>query len=197
MGVDTRGYRSSTCALCHWSDDFKFRIWDFFTGGIFTMRRNTSFNVPQIPCSACLRPVPQRYSMAWVKESRWDTLAYTCTRPQCQSYYRSRGYRDHMSLPREATWGENWIPRGNNCEVCRIAAPQDLMHYGGELMVAYAVVEEFWINRGDNVISLCDVCQKIFYPEALRLTGTSQRFVRSLPELNSLTCSARNEMGLF
>lgn len=197
MGIDLWILYGSTCALCGRANDFKFRICDFFLGGIFVMKRNTAFSVPTTPCSRCLKPIPQRYALAWVRAGDWDTLALTCTDAKCRSYYRARGYNDHMSLRRVVTWGENWCPANAHCEVCRITSPQDYMFRGPDILAAYAVVEMFWINNGNNVIQLCDVCQGIFYPEAVRVSGISQNFIKKLPDRNILTCSARNEMGLF
>jgi hypothetical protein len=61
------------------ANDLEFSRWGFFPGGIFTMRRNTSFNVPQIPLSACLRPVPQvAYPEGTLASDRLVALSSRC-----------------------------------------------------------------------------------------------------------------------
>ena len=152
MGIDLGILHGSTCTLCDMVDDFKFRICDFFPGGILAMKRSTAFSVPTTPCSRCLKPIPQRYALAWVRSGDWETLALTCTDVKCRSYYRARGYNDHMSLPRDTVWGENWCPANAHCEVCRVINPQDYKVYGSDILAEYAVVEMFWINNGGNVI---------------------------------------------
>ena len=79
LGYVLRSNVRATHTLRRRANDLEFSRWDFFPGGIFTMRRNTSFNVPQIPCSACLRPVPQvAYPEGTLASDRLVALSSRC-----------------------------------------------------------------------------------------------------------------------